>query len=133
MKILALVPLICVLSAGEASATSFNYTDFSSTTGLTLNGDAAQAGNVLRLVPNADTKSGTAFLTAPISLDGTTGFSTAFEFNVATDTGNPTDGFTFLLQNDAAGVNALGAGGQGLGYVGLSPSVAVVFRGRIRT
>ncbi|OYY93813.1 MAG: hypothetical protein B7Y41_10135 [Hydrogenophilales bacterium 28-61-23] len=130
MKMLALVPLICALSAGEASATSSNYTNFSSITGLTLNGDAAQAGNVLRLVPSADTKSGTAFLTAPIFLDGTTGFSTAFEFNVTTATDDPTDGFTFLLQNDAGGVNSLGEAGQGLGYVGLTPSVAVVFRGR---
>jgi hypothetical protein len=39
-----------------------------------------------------------------------------------------TDGFAFLLQNVDA--NALGAAGQGLGYVGISPSVAVVFRGR---
>lgn len=130
VKTLALVPLICVLCAGEVSATSSNYTDFASTAGLTLNGDAAPVGNVLRLVPNADSKSGTAFLTAPISLDSATGFSTAFEFKVTTDTGNPTDGFTFLLQNDAAGFSALGADGQGLGYVGLAPSVAVVFRGR---
>ena len=130
MKSKFLVALVSVLFVGQAAATTANYSDFSSVAGLTLNGDAAQAGNVLRLVPSVDTKSGTGYLTTAVPLSGTTGFSTAFEFNVATATGDPTDGFTFLLQNDAAGVNALGGGGQGLGYVGISPSVAVVFRGR---
>ena len=123
-----------VLSARPAVAnTSFSYGDFSSMAGLTINGDAAQAGNVLRLVPNSDTKSGTAYRTTAISLNGATGFSTSFEFLVTTDPGSAfgvTDGFTFLLQNDSVGASALGAGGDGLGYVGISPSVAVVFRGR---
>ena len=125
-----LVFLVSVLSARQAVAITFSYGDFSSTAGLTINGDAAQAGYVLRLVPNSDTRSGTAYQTTAVPLDATTGFSTSFEFLVTTDAGNPTDGFTFLLQNDAAGATALGAGSQGLGYVGLSPSVAVVFRGR---
>jgi len=88
---------------------------------------------VLRIVPSVDTQSGTADLTGAVPFDATTGFSTSFKFNVTTDPNSALDqpdGFTFLLQNDSAGVNALGAGGQGLGYVGLSPSVAVVFRGR---
>lgn len=130
MKSIWIWALTLTLAQGTAYATSANYADFSSTAGLTLNGDAAQAGSVLRLVPNEESKAGTAFLSSAVSFDATTGFSTAFKFNVATDTGNPTDGFAFLLHNDAAGDTALGAGGQGLGYVGLSPSVAVVFRGR---
>lgn len=130
MKSIWMWALTLTLAQGTAYATSANYADFSSTAGLTLNGDAAQAGSVLRLVPNDGDKAGTAFLSSAVSFDATTGFSTAFKFNVATDTGNPTDGFTFLLHSDAAGDTALGAGGQGLGYVGLSPSVAVVFRGR---
>lgn len=130
MKMSLFVTGMFLLSAGPATATSINYTNFSSTAGLTLNGDAAQAGTALRVVPSVDTRSGTAFLTAPVSFSSTTGFSTAFAFNVTTNSGDPTDGFAFLLQNDAAGASALGAGGQGMGYVGLSPSVAVVFRGR---
>jgi hypothetical protein len=124
----SLVSVILALSAGQAVAVSVTYTDFSSTAGLTLNGNAAQAGSVLRVVPSVDSQAGTAFLTAPVSFNSTTGFSTAFEFNVTTDIGNPTDGFTFLLQN--VGVSAVGTGGEGQGYAGLSPSVAVVFRGR---
>jgi len=119
-----------LLALGSASATTAVYNDFSSTDGLTLNGDAAQAGSRLRLVPFLPAQSGTAFLNEALTLDAGTGFQTHFKFHVDTNAGDPTDGFAFLLQNDGAGVNALGAGGQGLGYVGLTPSVAVVFRGR---
>jgi MYXO-CTERM domain-containing protein len=130
MKSTWILALTLTLAQGTAFATSANYSDFSDTTGLTINGDAAQAGTVLRLVPDLQTQSGTAFLTSAVSFDASTGFTTAFKFNVATDVGNPTDGFAFLLQNDAAGNAAVGGAGQGLGYVGLTPSVAVVFRGR---
>ena len=121
------------LSTPLAGAVSFSYSDFSSTTGLTLNGDAAQAGAALRLVPSAGSQAGTAYRTVAVPLTAGTEFSTAFKFLVKTDANSAfgvTDGFTFLLQNDGAGMNALGGAGDGLGYTGLSPSVAVVFRGR---
>jgi hypothetical protein len=120
--------LLAAVAAGPAQATGFSYTDFSSITGLTLNGDAAQSGSVLRLVPSVDTQGGTAFYATPLALGA--GFSTAFSFNVTTDPsgGGAPDGFSFILQN--SGATALGAGGQGLGYAGLAPSVAVAFRGR---
>ena len=130
MKVTMLASLLIALSAGAAAATTANYSDFSSVAGLTLNGSAAQVGSVLRLVPNADSQAGTAFLSSAVPFDASTGFSTSFKFNVATSTADPTDGFSFILQSDAAGAAALGAAGQGLGYVGLTPSVAVVFRGR---
>jgi hypothetical protein len=120
--------LLAALSAGLATAGTFAYNDFSNVTGLTINGDASQNSPFLQLVPSAESKAGTAYATTPIALDASTGFSTAFEFYVTTDRGNPTDGFTFLLQNE--GVTAVGAGGQGSGYVGITPSVAVLFRGR---
>ncbi len=132
--LLFLVLLVSVLSPRQAVANvSFSYSDFSSTAGLTLNGNAAQAGNVLRLVPSTESQSGTAYRTIAVPLDATTGFSTSFEFLVTSDPSSGlgvTDGFTFLLQNDSAGASALGAAGQGSGYAGLSPSVAVLFRGR---
>ncbi len=124
---------VTALALPAAAQNTINYSDFSSVAGLTLNGDAAQSGSVLRLVPSVASQSGTAYGTTAVPLTATTGFSTSFEFLVKTDPasglGVP-DGFTFLLQNSASGVNALGAGGQGLGYVGIDPSVAVVFRGR---
>ncbi|MBK1661855.1 L-type lectin-domain containing protein [Paracraurococcus ruber] len=115
--------------AAPAGAASFTYGDFGSTAGLTLNGAAAQSGTALRLVPSLDSQAGSAFRTAPVALGGS--FSTSFSFRVTSDANSAlgvTDGFTFLLQR--GGASALGAGGQGLGYVGLDPSVAVVFRGR---
>jgi hypothetical protein len=78
--------LLAGLFAGLANAdVNFVYSDFSSITGLTLNGDAAQSGSLLRLVPSVDTKSGTAYYTSPVSLSGNTGFSTSFEFNISID------------------------------------------------
>jgi len=131
MKSLFLVPMLCVLTLDPASATAITYTDFSSVAGLQLNGDAAQAANVLRLVPSVAAQSGTAYSNSAVSMNSTTAFSTAFEFKVTSDrdsTLGATDGFAFLLQN--VGVTALGTGSENLGFGGLNPSVAVVFRGR---
>ncbi len=116
--------------AGMATAGTFTYSDFSSTAGLSLTGAAAQSGTVLRLVPAVNSQAGDAWRTAAQTFDAHTSFSTSFEFNVTTNLGDPTDGFSFILQNDATGNAALGGAGQGSGYVGLSPSVAVLFRGR---
>jgi hypothetical protein len=120
--------LLAGLSAGLATAGTFVYNDFSNVSGLTINPAAAQMGNVLRVVPNTIGQAGTAYATTPIAFDANTGFNTAFEFDITTDAGNPTDGFTFLLQD--MGVTAVGGTGQGSGYTGVTPSVAVLFRGR---
>lgn len=130
MRVSSTTALLLALAAGSAAATTIDYADFSSVAGLTLNGNAAQAGPALRLVPNVDTQVGTAFLSGAVSFDAGTAFSTRFKFHVATSPSDPTDGFSFILQNTAAGASALGGAGEGLGYVGLAPSVAVVFRGR---
>ena len=122
--------LLAGLSAGLATAASFTYNDFSSVAGLSLTGDAAQAGSVLRVVHNDVSLAGNAWYSSAVDFNPSTSFSTMFEFLITTPPGDPTDGFSFILQNDPAGNGALGAGGQGSGYVNLSPSVAVLFRGR---
>ena len=123
--------LSTLLLATVAGAQALNYADFSDTSGLTLNGSAAQAGTALRLVPGVDSQAGSAFAYTALTLTPSTAFSTAFRFLVMPDANSALgvpDGFTFLLQ--AHGPTALGEAGEGLGYVGLGQSVAVVFRGR---
>ena len=98
------------------------YPDFSDTTGLQLNGDAAKAGSALRLAPAANTKVGSAFATAKQDISG---FSTTFQFRISNAFGSGADGFTFTIQSK--GVTALGSAGGNLGYTGISPSVAIEF------
>lgn len=57
-----------VLGWGSAQAATITYADFSSTAGLTLNGNAAQVGNVLRVTPANFNQAGSVFSTSAISL-----------------------------------------------------------------
>jgi len=64
--------------SGGAEAVDFAYSDFSSTAGLQLNGNAAQAGTALRLVPATFGQAGSAFLTTPVNPNAT--FESQFQF-----------------------------------------------------
>jgi hypothetical protein len=114
--------------------TSFAFPDFSSTAGLTLNGSAAQVGNVLRLVPATADQAGSTF--ANTALTTTQSFSTHFQFSIHDSTFfNPADGLVFMIQSDPLGLHALGGSGGSLGFGGrpgdadaqIAPSVAVEF------
>jgi hypothetical protein len=121
-----------VLGLGlAASATTVTFNDFSSTAGLTLNGNTATAvtgdGTVLRLVPATTSQSGSAF--SSVTINAAT-FSTAFKFRITnpggindgTDTG--ADGLVFVVQNVA---NNIGGGGGGMGYEGIGSSVGAEY------
>jgi len=130
-----LTRLVLVLAAASVFALQsqasviYSFPNFSSTSGLTLAGDTATTttgdGTVLRLTPAATGQSGAAYGTTGVTLGPSDTFSTTFEFRI-TDTGgiDPADGFTFVLAKNAAG---LGVGGGGLGYLGVSNSVAIEF------
>lgn len=111
------------------AAVLFTYNGFSSTTGLTLVGDAATAstsdGTVLRVTPAAGGQAGAAYSTTAVQLGANDTFSTTFEFRF-TDPGgwDPADGITFVL---AASPSGLGGAGIGMGYGGVSNSVAIEF------
>ncbi len=80
------------------------------------------SGNVLGLTDGVLSEARSAWFGWPQNI---TNFSASF---IYTDVGgNGADGFTFVLQNSAAGTAALGAGGGGLGYSGIQNSVALQF------
>ena len=119
------IALVCVTSARA----DFIYSDFSSTAGLTLNGNtttpATGDGTVLRLTPAATSQSGTTFTTSQIALGAGAEFSTFFQFRLTSPGGiSPADGITFTLQTVN---NNVGGAGGGLGYLGIPSSVAVEF------
>ena len=112
-----------VLPIGDSS---LNFGEFSDATPLVFNGDAAAAGGELRLTQAAGQQKGSAFLESALVISSDTSFSTQFEFQVSGGVGGA-DGFTFMLQNDSLGAEALGVHGGGLGYHGISQSLAIEF------
>jgi hypothetical protein len=119
------------LAAGSgAGTTPISYADFSSLAGLTLNGDAAQAGKSLRLAPAIGAQQGSAW--AQTQLETTKSFESRFTADVHDGSSLPNgwslpaDGMTFAIQSQ--GLSALGDNGSAHGYAGspaVSPSVAV--------
>lgn len=121
---LAIVALAA--ATGRLPAQSFSYSNFSSVAGLTLNGSTVQNGAKLRLTPADFNQGGSAFSTTAITLGATASFSTLFTFEILNRGGleGGADGLTFTLQTTG---NNVGGIGGGLGYSGVSNSVAVEF------
>jgi YVTN family beta-propeller protein len=130
------------LSTGAAS-NSVNFTwaiqpvtftqqinSFSNITGLTLNGDAAMTSNVLRVARLANSRTGSAFLSNALTVSSNLSFSTRFVFRIH-GTADGDQGLAFVVHGGAA--TALGSSGSGLGYGGLSTSVAVELDNRQST
>lgn len=115
--------------AAAAGAASFSYPNFSSTSGLTLQGSAATAstsdGTVLRVTPAIGNENGAAYSTSAFTLGANDTFSTQFQFRFTGSGGvDPADGITFVL---AASPTGLGGAGVGMGYSGMGNSVAIEF------
>ena len=130
-QVLSITALVCVIAAPALA--QVNYPDFSSTTGLMLNGATATVSNgidpapVLRLATTAVFNGGSAFTTQRVCLAN---FSSSFTFRITAPAGLPdasgqsgADGLTLVFQS--AGPSALGVLGGSLGYGGIAPSVAV--------
>ncbi len=105
----------------DARAGGFYYPDFTSTAGLQLNEDAAASGGVLTVAPADYYKRGSAFRTTKEFVGE---FTTRFDFKIVGGPGGA-DGLTFTIQ--PSGPGAIGGTGGGLGYAGISDSVAVEF------
>lgn len=125
----ALASVMLGLTASTSQA-GFTFADFSSVAGLTLNGSAAQVGNVLRLTPATFNQGGSAFTTAPNPLGNLNSFSTYFQFRITENgtfgdgDGPGADGLVFVIQTQA---NNVGGSGGFIGYGGISPSVGIEF------
>lgn len=113
------------------------FADFTAIDNFFLNGAAAQMNNpvpfngrnVLRLTSGPG-QEGSAFVTLPLELAEASVFTTAFQFQitdsdgVSDNDGPGADGLAFVIATDP---QSLGGGGSGLGYSGITPSVAVEF------
>lgn len=127
------VTAAALLSTTFASADVVNFDDFSDTTGLVLNGDAAVAstgdGDVMRLTRSLGNEAGSIFSQTQVDA---TNFSTKFSFRI-TDPGGSVfdgntesgaDGFVFVVQPIDS---SLGSAGGGIGYSGIGTSLGVEF------
>ena len=93
-------------------------------------------GGTLRLTPNYDTNPGSPVAPAgaawtPTEFNVASPFSVNFQFQFTDPTGHLDgthggDGIAFLIQNSSAGDSAIGEGAGGMGFLGISDSVAVM-------
>lgn len=89
--------------------------------GWTLNGGPAVTNDVLTLTTNANNQTRSAWFNTAQPTNAS--FTAVFDYTRGAGSGNPADGFTFTLQNQA--LTALGGGGGGLGYSGITPSASL--------
>lgn len=90
-------------------------------TGWTLNGGATAAGDVLTVTTAGAGQGRSAFCNRPVSTDG---FTLSFTYSASNASASPADGFSVIFQNDGRGPSALGGGANGMGYSGMTPSIA---------
>jgi hypothetical protein len=126
MRHLSKAVLIFTL-AFQASAQAnqiFNYSDFTSLTGLSLVGSATAASGVVTLTLAATQQAGALWFDTPVAV--VDGFDTEFDYTID-QLGTPAaDGIAFVIQTQ--GIGALGNPGADLGYGGIVDSVGVSLR-----
>lgn len=105
-----------ITPTGKAPVVDY-LSGFSSTTGLSLNGNATEANNRLRLTAKQPSQVSSVFTKDKVNVSS---FTTSFDI---TQTDALGDGMTFVIQNQAP--TAIGYGGGGLGYGGITNSVAI--------
>ncbi|NTU53868.1 MAG: PEP-CTERM sorting domain-containing protein [Chlorobiaceae bacterium] len=120
----SLTLLVCLALHGHAQAfDEISYDDFSTTSGLTLSGDAHKAGDVLRLTDAQAWSMGSAFGDAPQNIDN---FNASFSFQYSGyghEYGSA-DGIVFVIKSISSGE---GVNGGSMGYRGIAHSIGVEF------
>ena len=119
--------LLAVTLPALTAQTLITFPNFSDRTGLQLN-DAVATGSSISLASSHSDRRGSFFTTTQYDVSD---FSAVFAFRISSPGGISdgiaagADGLTFTLQR--VGDTALGAFGSGLGYEGITSSVAVEF------
>lgn len=133
--------LALALVAGSATPAlaDFDFPDFTSIAGLTLNGAAVQSSPTLSITPPVRASAGSFWKSEAQTVAN--GFDSTFTFRIRNIAGSGSDGFAFLIQNSAAGTGAIGGTGGALGYAtnevfsslpgnsGIENSLAIEFDG----
>jgi hypothetical protein len=99
----------------------FDFPDFASTAGLSLNGSASQqtGAGIVQLTGGLPGQVGSVWSETLVSPERS--FETTFDATASES------GFAFVVQGDPAGAAALGAAGSPFGSGGITPSVAVAY------
>lgn len=122
-------PRTATILINDNDAVLPDFTSFTSSQSLRLNGDASLDNGTLRLTRAANNLRGSAYFATPMPINATTSFQTDFGFRL--DGGQGTagaDGFSFIIQNSPDGDNALSsATGGSIGYLGITRSVVIEF------
>lgn len=127
-SLFAAAALALAAAAPAQAGIVIDYANFTGACGSSLTcvgATAATAGGDLRLTPSTFNVAGAGFSTTAISLGAGATFSTSFQFRMSDPDGiDPADGFTFVLSKASSG---LGSTGGGMGYQGVTNSVAIEF------
>jgi hypothetical protein len=128
---IAPLALLGLLIPVANAATVLNFPDFSDVSNLQINGNAAQVGNVMRIVPANTFQAGSFFSTTAVTLTADVSFSTFFSFRISSTTGTfgdgdgaGADGLVFVVQTNS---NTVGSAGGGIGYSGVTNSLGIEF------
>lgn len=132
MKLKSTLQAALVSAAGLAIPAfgQITISDFSTASGLQLNGNAAIVGSVARITPAAFDQAGSLFSTSTVTLGSAFSFSSFFTFRITGSggigdgDGAGADGLVFVVQTNA---NNVGGSGGGMGYQGIPNSVGVEF------
>ncbi len=119
--------LLLLLLIPLGASAQFNYRDFTSAAGVTLNGAARKMRDRIRIVPAKVSQTGSVWFNSKQRVAD--GFELTFSFSItAPGSRSPrvpgADGLAFVLQNSS--VYEGGVGG-GIGYQGIRNSLAVEF------
>src|SRR4051812_7803683 len=117
MKKSLLLSLVAAAGLTFPAFGQITISDFSTASGLQLNGNAAIVGSVLRLTPAANNQAGSTFSTSSITLAANVSFSSFFTFRITNSGGSSdgdglgADGIVFVVQTNS---NSVGSGGGGI-------------------